>query len=156
MKISLALMKQFPSFLSKGKFISCSSIKGGLCFLEKGEYGPLKHWGWTCSTWQHWDHCRLLIVWPSTWVSSFSPSNLFPYIIMTQRRVITLQTPFGWILMRDLNRSDKWEPSAWLGSRGGGMRNLSPSLACALSWRSLCVLKAFKPEQTHAWRIWQY
>lgn len=82
--------------------------------MEKGEYGPLKHWGWTCSTWLRWDHCSLPIVWPSTWVSSFSLSNLFPHIIMTQRRVITLQTPFGWILMRDLNHSEKWEPSAWL------------------------------------------
>lgn len=57
---------------------------------------------------------RSSLLWPFTWVFAFLLSNLFPSIIMTQRRVVTSQTPFGWILMRDLNHSDKWKPSAWL------------------------------------------
>lgn len=140
-------MKQFPSFLSMGKLISFSSVKGSCVFWKGGEDGSLKHWGWMWSTWQHWDRCSLPIVWPFTRVFSFSLSNLFPYIIMTQRRVVTLQTPFGWILMRDLNHSDKWEPSAWLVVELGGWESSHRvCLACALSWRSLYLSRHMHEE----------
>lgn len=107
-------MKQFPSFLSVGKLISCSSIEGGCVFWKRENIVPCsiedEHTARGCTgitaDFSLCDH--------PPGFSPFPLSNLFPYIIMTQRRVITLQTPFGWILMRDLNHSDKWEPSAWL------------------------------------------
>lgn len=139
-KIGFSLMKQFPSFLSVGKLISFSSIKGSCGFWKGERRGLLKAPRMNVKHTAALGSLSLPIVWPFTWVFSFSLSNLFPYIIMTQRRVVTLQTPFGWILMRDLNH---WQMGAFCmaGCGGGGAVGWEAThrvcLARALSWRSL-------------------
>lgn len=135
-------MKQFLLFSLWG----FSSIKGS-CDFWKGR------WWFFKALRMDVKHMAALGSQPSSHCATIhlglfeSLSNLFPYIIMTQRRLITLQTPFGCILMRDLNHSDKWEPSAWLVVEVGllgGMRNLARHVS------GLCfLLKVFVPEQTH-------
>lgn len=101
MKINLPLMKQYPFFLYIGKLLSFFSIQGSCGFWKGAKMVPESVKDEREVHGSTGIAAALPIVCLFTWVFSFSLfSNLFPYIIMTQRRVVTLQAPFGWILMR--------------------------------------------------------